>query len=109
MYRNTLPRSRKTTCYDKRRTYFLLDTIIHILQACLFGSYVKGTADEWSDIDPALVTEDFIGDSFDFRFLLAKLGRDIDPDIEPHPYLLSEFNESNPIAGEILRNGERIV
>ncbi len=81
---------------------------IHIVQAHLFGSYAKGTADEWSDIDLALVTEDFIGDSFDFRFMLAKLARNIDPDIEPHPYLVSEFNESNPIAGEILRNGERI-
>lgn len=81
---------------------------IHILQAYLFGSYAKGTADEWSDIDLAIVTDNFIGDSFDFRFMLAKLARGIDPDIEPHPYLLSDFNETHPIAGEILRNGERI-
>lgn len=81
---------------------------IHILQAHLFGSYAKGTADEWSDIDLALVTENFIGDSFDFRFMLTKLARNIGPDIEPHPYLISEFNESDPIAGEILKNGERI-
>ena len=81
---------------------------IHIQQAYLFGSYAKGTADEWSDIDLALVTDGFIGDSFDFRFMLAKLARSIDPDIEPHPYLISEFNESNPVAGEILKNGERI-
>ena len=77
-------------------------------QVVLFGSYAKGTADEWSDIDLALVTDDFIGDSFDFRFMLAKLARSIDPDIEPHPYLISEFNESNPVAGEILKNGERL-
>jgi uncharacterized protein len=43
----------------------------------LFGSYVKGSADEWSDIDLALVTDDFIGDSFDFRFMLAKLARSV--------------------------------
>jgi predicted nucleotidyltransferase len=82
---------------------------IHILQAHLFGSYAKGTADEWSDIDLALVTENFIGDSFDFRFMLTKLARNINPDIEPHPYLISEFNEGDPIAGEILKNGERIL
>ena len=69
----------------------------------------KNTADEWSDIDLALVTERFVGDSFDFRFMLTKLARSIDPDIEPHPYLIEEFNESNPVAGEILRNGERIL
>jgi len=41
--------------------------------------------------------------------MLTKLARTIDPDIEPHPYLLSEFNESNPIAGEIMRSGERVA
>jgi predicted nucleotidyltransferase len=69
---------------------------------------IEGTADEWSDIDLALVTDDFIGDSFDFRFTLTKLARSIDLDIEPHPYLSTEFNEGNPVAGEILKNGERI-
>ncbi len=69
--------------------------------AMYFGSYVKSTADEWSDIDLALVTDDFIGDSFDFRFMLTKLVRSIDPDMEPHPYLTSEFNERNPVASEI--------
>jgi len=54
-------------------------------------------------------TDKFIGDGFDFRFLLTKLARTIDPDIEPHPYLSSEFNEFNPSAGEILRNGERVA
>ncbi len=86
----------------------LEDKNIHILQAHLFGSYVKGTADQWSDIDLALVTNEFIGDSFDFRFMLTKLARNIDSDIEPHPYLISQFNESNPVAGEILKYGERI-
>jgi predicted nucleotidyltransferase len=86
----------------------LEDKNIHILQAYLFGSYVKGTADQWSDIDLALITDRFIGDSFDFRFMLAKLARNINSDIEPHPYLMSEFNENNPIAGEILKSGERI-
>ena len=28
--------------------------------------------------------------------------------IEPRPYLISEFNGSNPVAGEILKSGERI-
>jgi predicted nucleotidyltransferase len=75
----------------------------------LFGSYAKGSADEWSDIDLALVTDYFMGDSFDFRFTLTKLARSIDPDIEPHPYLTSEFNESNPIASEILKTGVRVI
>jgi uncharacterized protein len=82
---------------------------ISVLQAYLFGSYAKGKADDWSDIDLAIVTEKFIGDSFDFKFTLLKLARSIDPDIEPHPYLTSEFNETNPVAAEILKTGERIL
>jgi hypothetical protein len=38
-----------------------------------------------------------------------KIARDIDIDIEPHPFLIDEFNEDNPIAAEILRTGERIL
>lgn len=82
---------------------------IHVLGAYLFGSYVKGRADEWSDIDLAILTDRFIGDSFDFRFILSKIARDIDPDIEPHPYLVSDFNESNPVAAEIMRTGEKVL
>jgi predicted nucleotidyltransferase len=82
---------------------------IDVRQAYLFGSYIKGNADEWSDIDIALVMDHFEGDSFDFRFVLTKLARSIDPDIEPHPYRLHEFNSSNPLANEIMRTGERLV
>jgi predicted nucleotidyltransferase len=93
----------------ERYISLLKDRNIHILQAYLFGSYAKGNADEWSDIDLALVTDYFIGDSFDFRFTLAKLARSIDPDIEPHPYLTSEFIESNPVANEILKTGVKVM
>jgi predicted nucleotidyltransferase len=100
----------KQLIYQELKQYISLlrDKRIPVLQAYLFGSYATGRADEWSDIDLAIVTDTFVGDSFDFRFMLTKLARTIDPDIEPHPYLLSEFNESNPVAGEILRFGERV-
>lgn len=101
----------KQLIYKELQQYISLlhDQHIPVLQAYLFGSYATGRADEWSDIDLAIVTDKFVGDGFDFRFMLTKLARTIDPDIEPHPYLLSEFNENNPIAGEILRGGERVV
>ncbi len=101
----------KQLIYQEVQQYvsLLKDKNIHILQAYLFGSFAKGNADEWSDIDLALVTDRFIGDSFDFRFMLTRLARRIDADIEPHPYLMSEFNESNPVAGQILKYGERVV
>jgi len=82
---------------------------IDIVAAYLFGSYAKGKPTEWSDIDVAIVTKKFIGDSFDFKFLLMKIARDVDFNIEPHPYLTDEFNEDNPFAVEIIKTGERVV
>jgi predicted nucleotidyltransferase len=82
---------------------------INIVEAYLFGSYINGNANVWSDIDIALLTKEFIGDSFDFRFLLTKIGHEIDINIEPHPFLIDKFNNDDPLAAEILRNGEKIV
>jgi predicted nucleotidyltransferase len=82
---------------------------INIDAAYFFGSCVKGSAHEWSDIDVALLTDSFSGDSFDFTFNLMKIARDIDAAIEPHPYLTSEFTPDNPRAREVLKSGERVV
>jgi predicted nucleotidyltransferase len=101
----------KQLIYREIKEYLALlrDRNIPVHQAYLFGSYANGQADEWSDIDLAIVTDKFVGDDFDFRFMLTKLARTIDADIEPHPYRISEFNESNPFAGEILKRGERVA
>lgn len=82
---------------------------IEVVAAYLFGSYAKGRATEWSDIDVAILTKKFIGDSFDFKFLLMKIAREINFDIEPHPYLVDEFNEDNPFAAEVIKTGEKVV
>ncbi|WP_045222679.1 nucleotidyltransferase domain-containing protein [Desulfonatronum thioautotrophicum] len=84
---------------------FLKDHGVNVSQAYLFGSHVRGSAHEWSDIDVALVTDRFQGDSIDFKFFLTRLTRKIDPDIEPHPYLEADFNTSHPLPREILRTG----
>ena len=81
---------------------------ISVKAVYLFGSYLTGRADEWSDIDIAVLTDEFIGDSIDFKFLLMKIARSVDADLEPHPYLTPEFNASHPFAAEVLRSGERV-
>ncbi len=70
---------------------------------------MKGTANEWSDIDVALLMQEFIGDSYDFKFLLMKIARDIDLDIEPPPYLIAEFKKTNPVASEVIKTGIRVL
>ena len=82
---------------------------IPVTAVYLFGSYLTERFDEWSDIDIAILTDRFIGDSIDFKFLLMKIAREIDLDLEPHPYLAPDFNDSNPFAAQILSQGERIV
>ena len=52
----------------------------------LFGSYAKGQAKKWSDIDVAVVS-DYLDDKYnEGRFLLWKLTRGIDLRIEPHGF-----------------------
>lgn len=76
-------------------------------RAILFGSYAKGTNHEDSDIDIALVINN-LEDSFGTQVKLMKLRRTIDLRIEPHPFSTLEFNNSNPVVIEILKNGLEI-
>lgn len=78
-------------------------------QMFIFGSSVTGVASEDSDIDIAVVADDFSGDAVDDMFRLMKSRRNIDLRIEPHAFLPSDFHEGNPFAAEIMRSGIRIV
>lgn len=92
----------KRVIYESIEKYIsaLREREIHVIAAYLFGSFAKGETDAWSDIDLAILTDRFLGDSFDFRFLLMQIAGEIDPDIEPHPFLIDEFDETNPFAAE---------
>ena len=78
-------------------------------QMFLFGSTAAGTAGEDSDIDIAVVADDFSGDAIEDMFRLMKTRRTVDLRIEPHAFLPSEFHPGNPFAAEIMRTGIRIV
>jgi predicted nucleotidyltransferase len=78
-------------------------------QMFLFGSTAAGTAEDDSDIDIAVIADDFTGDSIEDTFRLMKTRRKIDLRIEPHAFLPSEFHAGNPFAAEIMRTGIRIV
>lgn len=82
---------------------------VRISEAVLFGSYAKGTNNEWSDIDIAVVSEDFEGISFyDCQKLTDAMLR-TSVDIETHPYRPEDFTADNPFVKEILKHGIRIV
>lgn len=74
----------------------------------LYGSYVKGTTHKESDIDVAIIADEWKPDIFDAQFQLMKTAYKIDSRLEPHPFNKEDFNRSNPYAREIVDTGEKI-
>lgn len=82
---------------------------IHIKKAILFGSYAKGTFNEWSDIDIALVSDNFQGNRFLDKETLRKFKTQIDYSISPLPFWTEDFDGSNLFVKEIMESGISII
>ena len=75
----------------------------------LFGSYAKGTESEDSDIDIAIVSDDF-DDIYDCMAILMGMTWDIDTRIEPHPIKKKDFDEvSDYFVKEIIDTGIKVA
>jgi predicted nucleotidyltransferase len=77
--------------------------------AYLYGSQIKGTATEWSDIDLAIISPDFSADMFQEQLALMRLAAQIDDRIEPRPFRPKDFNISEPLVSEIRRTGIQVA
>ena len=86
----------------------LLEKRIKLEQAYLYGSYAKGTSTTDSDIDIAVVSDEFSGDLVEDQLLLMRMRREIDNRIEPHPFKSDEFVSTHPYVSEILKSGIRV-
>lgn len=76
----------------------------------VFGSHVKGTALQWSDIDLCVVSKTFGSDRFSDRVRLSHLTNDETMDIEPHPMSPEELADPwDPLAHEIRTHGIKVV
>jgi predicted nucleotidyltransferase len=82
---------------------------IHVRSAYLFGSYAKGEQHEWSDLDVALISDDFRGIRFFDRQKIARITIDVDYRISPFPYKTKDFTEDDLFVKEILETGIKIV
>ncbi len=82
---------------------------IRISEAIIFGSQIKGTAREESDIDIALISLDFTGDRFEDCQRIIPLRRKIDSRIEPMPFRPEDFYNGGMLAEEIKRTGKTIL
>jgi len=77
----------------------------------LFGSYAKGTNHNDSDIDIAVVIDNFkYGDRIDEEIFLTKLRKNIDYRIEPHVILFEDYkNASTPFVKEVIDTGIKVA
>ena len=75
----------------------------------LFGSYAKGTENEDSDIDIAIISSDF-NDIIEDGAKLIGLTWKIDTRIEPHPILSEDYKKvSNPFVREVVDTGIKVA
>ena len=83
---------------------------ISLRKVILFGSFAKGTQHEWSDIDVALVADDFTGVGFldTPRFSRINIRKPYTR-IESITYPTDYFQESDPFIEEIKNTGIEIM
>lgn len=80
-----------------------------ITKAYLFGSYANNNYNEYSDIDLALISKDFIGIRFRDKQRIGEYVLSVDSAIEPITFRPEDFTEDNPIAKEIMNTGISII
>ena len=79
-----------------------------VVKAYLFGSYSRGTPSKDSDIDIAVVIDNF-DNEFEEQLTLMKHRRAVDLRIEPHPYRERDFDPEDPFVNRIISSGVRIA
>lgn len=81
---------------------------LNVLNVFLFGSFAdKSKTDfEWSDIDIAIISNDFSGSRFDDNLFLIPISLKIDPRIETDPFTSEDFDNS-PFAKDEIMTKER--
>ncbi len=101
----------KTSIENIIRKYLnrLNNNNIHVTKAILFGSYAKGTPGESSDIDIAIISEQFKGDRYSDRRLIVPFRRGIDSKIEPMPFRPEDFSAGGMLIDEIKKTGTEIA
>ena len=82
---------------------------VHLHTVILYGSFAKGTQHEWSDIDVALVADEFTGLPEDHN-LFPYMGSLKKPYtlIEAITYPTDYFNRGDPFINEITKTGIKI-
>lgn len=85
------------------------ETGLNIKKVILFGSFARNEQNEWSDIDVAIVADEFIGFSFEDRKYTAKTNIKLKYNlIETRTIPTSHFEQGDPFIEEIIKTGIEI-
>lgn len=83
---------------------------IPVTNAYLFGSYAKGSANKFSDIDVCIVSPSFGEDYFEDSLKLKKVANKVDFRIEPVPFAIDDMNDRfSTLAVEIKKYGVTLL
>ena len=83
---------------------------VHLHAVFLYGSFAKGTQHEWSDIDVALVADEFTGFYLDDKKLFPYVGiKKPYIRIEAKTYPTAYFQQGDPFIEEITKTGIKII
>ena len=74
----------------------------------MYGSFAKGTQHKWSDIDVALVADEFEGLPTDHYFFAHITIKKPYVRIEANTYPTEYFNQGDPFIDEIKKTGIKI-
>jgi uncharacterized protein len=79
-----------------------------LTEAWIFGSFAKGTNNENSDIDIALVLGVHGEHTFETEVKLMTIRSKGETIIEPHVFTIDEFDSNLPIVRQIKQYGEKL-
>lgn len=89
----------------------LLSQSVQVEAVILYGSYAKGSPDEWSDIDIAVISPDFEGlPMWERQRIISRATVERDASLAPIGYPSSEYHNPgrHSFLREIIRTG-RVV
>jgi predicted nucleotidyltransferase len=80
---------------------------VRFKKVILFGSYARNTQHKWSDVDLALISDDFTSDKIENRKKISRANIKF-VDIEPHTYNATYFEDGDPFTEIIKKTGIEI-
>ena len=82
---------------------------IKLRHVFLFGSYAENRQHQWSDIDVALVADNFVNFGFEDmkQFVSILLKKDYS-NIQPRTYSTAYFKKGDPFINEVIKSGLEI-